>query len=200
VAAVWNRNFDLEMDNDEWTINLMLPASLYGKAESSYRIRTAERIQGTYILNQRPAVFMEPLESVLPMLTKILFEVISKILRDWASISEYIEPFVGSKLTFLHEEKHDSLLFDDDTFSRSRQYSWVITSIDEFIPIILKTKKTYSDVIQCVISSREEKDSAWAKGVKYGEQLRAIEETLQNQKARAETLRDGVSFLDQYFS
>jgi hypothetical protein len=178
------------VDSDERTINLILPGTLCGPAEALYRI-----FKFTNPLTKRDAVFRTPLESVLPMLTKILFEVISKLVGDWISISEYIEPFVASKLTFLHEEQHDSLLFDDDTFSRSRQYSWVITSINEFIPITLKTSEKYSEVKQWAINLREEKEKeeAWAKAEEYSKQLDAIAERFKSQKARAEALRDEVS-------
>jgi hypothetical protein len=187
VAAFWNRNSDLTVDSDDWTINLMLPVTLTGKAERFYEI-------DIFLESQGPAVFMKPLESVLPMLTKILFEIIPKLLRSWNSISEYIEQFVASKFTFLDEKEHDNLLFDDDTFSRSRQYSWVITSTDEFIPIILKTIEKYSEVKQWLINLHEEKEKDWTEAEEYGKQLHAIAERFKTQKDRAEALREGVSF------
>jgi hypothetical protein len=126
----------------------------------------------------------------------ILFDIISRLLTDWTGVSDYIEIFVASEFTFLNEEQHDSLLFDDDTFSRSRQYSWVITSIGEFIPIIDNTMKHYSDVESWVIASRspdEDQNRDEVKSRKYREQLYAIRERFNNQKGRAEALRDGVS-------
>jgi len=79
---------------------------------------------------------MEPFGSFSFALTSILFEIVSRIVTDWIAISDYIGLFVTSKFTFLNEEQQDFLLFDDETFSRSRQYFWVITSITEFVPII----------------------------------------------------------------
>ena len=60
----------------------------------------------------------------------------SRILVDWAEISKYVEIFVAGQDTLLYEDRHDRLLFDDDNFTSSRQYFWVIDSIGDFIPII----------------------------------------------------------------
>ncbi|KAH9213465.1 hypothetical protein DL95DRAFT_234039, partial [Leptodontidium sp. 2 PMI_412] len=93
------------------------------------------------------------------------------------------------------------LLFDDDTFSRSRQYSWVITSTGEFIPIIDNTLKHYSEVRNWVIESRFQNEAEsdgpaekWyqAKAQEYGDRLYAILQRFNSQKARAEALRDGL--------
>lgn len=144
------------------------------------------------------AIFIRPLDSVLEMLFTILLELISRLVYDWTEISDYIETFVASKFTFLNEEGHDSLLFDDDTFSRSRQYAWVITSIGEFIPIIQDTKRCYFSAINSVYERSgpgELRDRYWGKLVRYRYQLEDIEERLNSQEARAKALRDGVSLL-----
>jgi hypothetical protein len=123
------------------------------------------------------------------MLVSITFEVISRLMRDWTAISDYIETFVASKFTFLEEEQHDLLLFDDDTFSRSRQYFWVITTISEFIPIIDQTLKT-REAMNSWGLREENRDLIPAEDRC---KLEAIKERFESQKKRAEALRDGVS-------
>jgi len=119
------------------------------------------------------------------MLVSITSQVISRLMREWTDISDYIEQFVANKFTFLKEEEHDLLLFDDDTFSRSRQYFWVITTISESIPIIDQTFDTWREM------------NNWRKDLNVVQedisQLVAIKERFESQKKRAEALRDGVS-------
>jgi hypothetical protein len=132
----------------------------------------------------------------LQELTMMLFEIISRSLGDWTAISDYVENFIGSKFSFLDEEQHDGLLFDDDTFSRSRQYSWVITSIGEFIPIIQKMSEQYKEVMDWIIKRKSgiaENKTVRLDDQEYQELFVALEARFQDQKKRAEALRDGVN-------
>jgi hypothetical protein len=125
VNAFWNFSPLFGAQSDEWTIILMVPALFDVALLESY---------------------MDLPDTIVSTLISILFAILSKILTSWAAISDYIEIFVASKFTFLNEEEHDFLLFDDNIFSRSRQYFWVITSTGEFISIIRKTLKHYQEV------------------------------------------------------
>jgi hypothetical protein len=49
----------------------------------------------------------------------------------WQQILDYFEAFIGEKDTFLDPERHDSLLSDDEAFSRSKKYFWAITTLRE---------------------------------------------------------------------
>ena len=183
MNASWNRS-DLDDDNDYWTIILMVPATFHDRSGP--------------LTNARPIAFLEePLGGVLFTLTMILFDIISTSLDSWNAISDYVEEnFLGNKLSFLDEERHDGLLFDDDTFSRSRQYSWVITSIGEFIPIIQKMSEQYKEVMDWIIkrkSSIAENKNVRLDDQEYQEQFVALEARFQDQKKRAEALRDGVN-------
>ena len=57
---------------------------------------------------------MAPLKDILPTLSATLLMLTSRILVDWAEISAYVENFVAGQDTFLYEDRHDRLLFDDD--------------------------------------------------------------------------------------
>lgn len=54
--------------------------------------------------------------------------------RQWTEIAEYMANRFGENNSFhlLHHEEHDQLLFDDATFSRSREYFWAISAFAEF--------------------------------------------------------------------
>ena len=120
MNALWNPTLDLSTDSDDWTIILMIPASFYNASGPYWEPRT-DLVKG-----QDSAFLMKPLESSFPMLVSITSEVICRLMREWTAISDYIETFVASKFTFLEEEKHDLLLFDDDTFSRSGNTSGLL--------------------------------------------------------------------------
>lgn len=131
------------------------------------------------------------LDNLETMLVAILSKVSRKIAREWNVISEHIEKFIASEFTFLHEEQHDFLLFDEDTFSRSRQYFWVITSIGEFIPILDETilrweEITSWDIWRTLYHERRKVES-------YTQRLESIKERLKSQRERSTVLRDGVS-------
>jgi len=118
-------------------------------------------------------------------------------MKEWIAISDYIEPFVANKLTFLKPEEHDQLLFDDDTFSRSRQYFWVITTISEFIPIIDQTLDKWREMDIWGELNNWRYMNNWSEDqtlIQKGniKQLEAIKDRFEIQKLRAEALRDGL--------
>jgi len=185
VDAIWTRMPDSPNDSKDWTIILMIPASFYNvskpytsKGYSGYNKYVDKGKDGAFL--------MKPLESSFPMLVSITSEVTSRLIREWTAISDYIEPFVANKFTFLKEKQHDLLLFDDDTFSRSRQYFWVITTISEFIPIIDQTIDKWGKI-------HNWREDLTLIPPEDRLKLEAIKERFENQKKRAKALRDGVS-------
>lgn len=130
-----------------------------------------------------------PLEDILPTLSTTLAMIMSRILAHWTAVSEYVEQFIAGQDTFLHEDEHDQLLFDDDNFTRSRQYFWVITSTGEFISIIDETINQYNNVSEWVSRGKEEQRNH----VNFRRKLETIKEKFERQRARATVLRDGVS-------
>ncbi|KAL9613084.1 MAG: hypothetical protein Q9167_002341 [Letrouitia subvulpina] len=130
-----------------------------------------------------------PLKDILPTLSSTLRMVISRILVHWAKINEYIEKFIAGQDTFLDEDRHDHLLFDDDSFTRSRQYFWVINCIEEFVLIIDETINHYENVRKWVCPSV---GSEWRKHEKALEKLKAMKQKFESQRNRATMLRDGL--------
>ena len=129
----------------------------------------------------------------------------SRILVDWAEISEYVENFIAGQDTFLYEDRHDCLLFDDDNFTRSRQYFWVINSIGEFLPIIDEIIDYYKDVFNWLYMATNQSRMRTGDrvGKEYSEavaehsatlkKLNAFRERFEGQRNRATALRDGVN-------
>jgi hypothetical protein len=145
--------------------------------------------KGEYFVEADLDHLIAPLQNILPTLSKMLLVIVVRILEYWTQISEYVEQFIAGQDTFLHEDRHDRLLFDDDNFTRSRQYFWVITSIGKFIPIINETINHYKNVVKWVSRSRDE-----LRGHReHREKLEAVKERFETQRRRATELRDGVS-------
>lgn len=117
------------------------------------------------------------------------------MIEVWTQVSEYVEQFIAGQDTFLHERRHDQLLFDDDSFTRSRQYSWVITSTGEFILIIGKTLDHYESLTTQLFSRLEYTDILRDQR-KLLAKIQALKEVFERQRTRATDLREGVSVAD----
>ena len=64
---------------------------------------------------------------------------------EWQNMVLYFDTLLSNDLldhkesTLLSPERHDMLLFEDESFSRSRKYFWVIDAISTFIEKISET-------------------------------------------------------------
>ncbi|PMD52652.1 uncharacterized protein K444DRAFT_187304 [Hyaloscypha bicolor E] len=56
---------------------------------------------------------------------------IRMVLQRWEKILEYFTWLLGHRDSLSDPDAHDSLLFDDDSFSRSRRYFWAINYLAE---------------------------------------------------------------------
>jgi hypothetical protein len=53
------------------------------------------------------------------------------IMKRWLEIFDYFSLLIGHRDSLPDPDVHDSLLFDDDSFSRSRRYFWAINYLAE---------------------------------------------------------------------
>jgi len=53
------------------------------------------------------------------------------VIDKWSAIEKYFAWLIGHRDTLSDPDMHDGLLFDDDTFSRSRKYFWAINYLAE---------------------------------------------------------------------
>ncbi|KAL2025889.1 hypothetical protein VTO58DRAFT_103072 [Aureobasidium pullulans] len=65
---------------------------------------------------------------------------LGNIICDWQSLLTYMESLVAVHTTIVNPEMHDQLLFDDEQFSRSRLYFWMLSSLATFIHMMEETK------------------------------------------------------------
>ncbi|TIA58172.1 hypothetical protein D6C77_05706 [Aureobasidium pullulans] len=65
---------------------------------------------------------------------------LENIVREWQSLLAYMERLVAVHTPIVNPEEHDQLLFDDEQFSRSRLYFWMLGSLATFIDMMEESK------------------------------------------------------------
>jgi hypothetical protein len=61
---------------------------------------------------------------------------LQKAANAWSRMQIALDAIVDHDPLFLDPAQHDNLLFDDDTFSRSRQYFWIVSCLESFLILI----------------------------------------------------------------
>ena len=51
---------------------------------------------------------------------------------EWSRIAQYMDEYLSDDSTFMQPDLHDTLLIDDGSFSRSRRYFWIISTLSDF--------------------------------------------------------------------
>ena len=127
---------------------------------------------------------------------------------QWQTMILYFDTLLSNDLfdhkesTLLSPERHDMLLFEDESFSRSRKYFWVIDAITTFIEKISEAldaweryrinevdpflKLTHWKEYNRLVTSLNSANSEISR-------LEGSRQNLQNHLERTKLLRDGVS-------
>ncbi|EPE25312.1 hypothetical protein GLAREA_01224 [Glarea lozoyensis ATCC 20868] len=180
AIGIWQKiDEDYSGDSKFWTLIIMAPAFFYHKDPTDFDNTNASKELNDLI---------GPLKSVLPTISATLSMVISKIVAHWTKIGDYVDQFVAGQDSFLREKRHDRLLFDDDSFTRSRPYFWAITSTGEFILIIDETLNHYRTVAKWVSKDKDE----LRKHREARKKLEAVKARFERQRERATELREGL--------
>jgi hypothetical protein len=98
-------------------------------------------------------------ESPATYILLLIKQGLEKAADAWEEIRGHFSLILDDQYTILDPQGHDELLFDDDTFSRSRLYFWAMDSLDMFITQIKGTIsewKDFWDARQQMIRSFEE--------------------------------------------
>lgn len=128
--------------------------------------------------------------------------VLGRIIWEWQLLLVYMESLVAVHTTIVNPEEHDRLLFDDEQFSRSRLYFWMLSSLATFIHMMEETKlicerleeyvqELYPDTSRL---SEQENKALWAMEPHINSLVQVMERATTLQE-RVKALRDGVSTL-----
>lgn len=131
-----------------------------------------------------------------------IIKALQKIHMRSRKLSEYMEELVFEGTSFLDTDRYFKLLFDDDTFSRSKRLFWAAASLDEFEKSLSSTLEQwhkYEKVHIAPILKDEEfpgyelvKDLA-TRIEEVRQSLEATRRGFEKQRAHVLALRDGVS-------
>jgi hypothetical protein len=116
----------------------------------------------------------------------------------WKDILDFFDQLINEKNIFLDPERHDNLLSDDETFSRSKTYFWALTTLKEL-------DLSISDNLLQIQRLLDSRGPAWVENSRKDEfddarsclkiRYRAIEEVaigLREKRQDAMDLRDGL--------
>lgn len=87
-----------------------------------------------YVLPEEPGDnFWNSSVSLRTGILEFIDRVLGRAAKEWAELDPYFDRLDAKRELIFNPEQHDSLLFDDRHFSRSRLYFWAINSLGRFI-------------------------------------------------------------------
>jgi hypothetical protein len=119
------------------------------------------------------------------------------VINRWLAITEYFAWLIGHREALADPEAHDSLLFDDASFSRSRRYFWAINYLAELDDSIAGNIAQLESWIakwpqHLTVGSKETHDDVRSLPERLN-QLMTLQLRLRALRQEAIALRDGVS-------
>ena len=135
---------------------------------------------------------------VLQIVLAFAEKALTRIYSRWSDLLGYFDHIISEKHAFLDPERHDNLLSDDETFSRSKKYFWAITTLKE---LDLSITDNLSQIMRLVDhQASEEVEEARKQELEDARSLlrnhyRKFEEIavkLREKRQEAMDLRDGV--------
>ena len=126
---------------------------------------------------------------------------------EWSKMAFYFDTLMGDhkfsqiESTLLSPDKHDALLFDDESFSRSRKYFWVVDALSAFIDSLSDSVLTWEryreDHVAPFLDMEHWRElPAFTQHLKVAEieigKLSSIRSSLEKHLERTKLLRDGL--------
>ena len=127
--------------------------------------------------------------------------------RAWRGLHQYVDELLGTGTEIFDPELHDSLLSDDELFSGSRKYFWLINSLQTFDNILRQNIEawiSYRDKfllpLSSALSGNPTAGITWKKELDEGiglcdklvEDLARVQKLFRDQRERTLALREGV--------
>ncbi len=172
-----------------WTILLLAPLGFYQRG-----------------LLKVPRIVSDLEASPLQINMVVLIEdALGAARRAWRGLHQYVEELLGTGTEIFDPELHDSLLSDDELFSGSRKYFWLINSLQTFDNILRQNTEawtSYRDKFLLPLSRAllNESGVTWKKELDESigicdmlvEDLARVQKLFRNQRERTLALREGV--------
>lgn len=105
----------------------------------------------------------------------LILEAITHAASSWNGIADHLASMITKGDALFDPNKHDGLLFDDSTFSRSRLYFWAIDCLDLFIPSVeanIREWEHFWDAREHLLTAGERLINEFRNhGEKYGDKI-----------------------------
>jgi hypothetical protein len=148
-----------------------------------------------YLSDTAPSSDRDVLDFFLPAVADALDHISTR----WSQILLFFEELLNEKATILDPDRHDSLLLDDESFSRSKKLFWAINTLKELEFHLRKNIAQLDCIIDMqALANVEEGEGATLEASRSRLKLhrRALKEVATNFRAKRQEaidLRDGVS-------
>lgn len=145
-----------------------------------------EKVPGIIGTQDAPSIAADMIEFTMRM-----------VVNRWSEILDYFSWLIGHRDALADPDTHDSLLFDDDSFSRSRRYFWAINylaELDTSIAMNIVQLEAWITEWPDHLSVPKKEMQAEVKSLPERlDQLKLLQEKLRALRQEAFALRDGVS-------
>jgi hypothetical protein len=142
---------------------------------------------------------------LLLILAKMGVMPLEQAYQGWLTLTSHIDSLLGTGEEIFDIETHDNLIFDDDLYTRSRQYFWVINFTNKAEIMVEENVKAWQRFRDDILGPfgkalegegkkelRQELSDAIEACEERSSKLRQILEQFREQRTKAVALRDGV--------
>ena len=159
-----------------------------------------------------PHYALQPMEFCAQVFClRLSVRVLRSILRSARDLADHLKHLLEAGAeAILDPSRHDSLLFDDEAFSRSRKYFWAVDSVQDFRTTLSETLKVFKEFWDHQVEPMKTGilPSEWPHGLEEAEKeaeelkekLELVLAQFEVQHSRAEDLRSGVCLASTSYS
>ncbi|PMD46738.1 hypothetical protein L207DRAFT_220066 [Hyaloscypha variabilis F] len=171
--------------NPFWTLVFLLPP------ERSRAREIETQLQTTICKNM-------PLAIVIADAT---FCILESMWKGWTTLIAYIDELLRTGDEIFDLEAHDNLIFDDDLYTRSRRYFWVINCVNESTNLLQRNMQAWTKHREEILPLGQEPlsvklgkefDNSIQKCDEVLARLVEVKESFNEQRTKAVALRDGL--------
>jgi len=138
-------------------------------------------------------------------MSDIVHQSLVTIVSRWEDIARYFDELLTEKSDLLRPDYHDSLLTDNDTFSRSKRYFWASEFLKEAGKSVadnIQQIRRFLEILESNPPTSRRAESEFKQGLKRHnntlQKLESLQTRFKLKKEEAMALRDGVSLYPVY--
>lgn len=162
-------------------------------------------METTFILQAKGGI-PRPFPTAMAIL---IFYSLQQAFHGWETLARFVNDLLGIRDEIFDLEAHDDLIFDNDLYTRSRKYFWVINCLNESEKILAQNIQTWANFRRDTllrfgqkllkegnVEMNKELSNEIRKCDETQAKLEKINEQFNEQRTKAVALRDGASHCD----